>query len=104
MLLSVLTLFREKLPCSESFWLYKRNYELHMSANKEGGEGKTSPVTTTKILASPKLKNVRPLSPYTQMRTLGKYVRNEGGDSPKLGDMDEKIVMNSVPLAQFNHN
>jgi hypothetical protein len=30
MLLSVLNLFREKLPCSENFWRYKRNYELHM--------------------------------------------------------------------------
>lgn len=29
MLLSVLNLFREKLPCSENFWRYKRNYELH---------------------------------------------------------------------------
>lgn len=31
MLLSVLNLFREKLPCSENFWRYKRNYEIHMS-------------------------------------------------------------------------
>jgi hypothetical protein len=30
MLLSVLNIFREKLPCSENFWRYKRNYELHM--------------------------------------------------------------------------
>ena len=29
MLLSVLNIFRERLPCSENFWLYKRNYELH---------------------------------------------------------------------------
>ena len=28
MILSVLNLFREKLPCSENFWRYKRNYEL----------------------------------------------------------------------------
>jgi len=28
MLLSVLNLFREKLPCSENFWRYKRSYEL----------------------------------------------------------------------------
>jgi len=30
MLLSVLNILREKLPCSENFWRYKRNYELHM--------------------------------------------------------------------------
>ena len=33
MLLSVLNLFREKLPCSENFWRYKRNYELHIQSN-----------------------------------------------------------------------
>ena len=37
------------------------------------------------------------------MRRLEQYQKGEG-DSPKLGDMDEEIVMNSVPLAQFNHN
>ena len=30
MVLSVLSLFREKFPCSENFWRYKRNYEMHM--------------------------------------------------------------------------
>ena len=30
MVLSVLNLFREKIPCSENFWRYKRNYEMHM--------------------------------------------------------------------------
>jgi len=28
-LLSVLNIFRDKLPCSENFWRYKRNYDLH---------------------------------------------------------------------------
>lgn len=31
MLLSVLNLFREKLPCSENFWRYKRNFELNQA-------------------------------------------------------------------------
>ncbi|MFS8160488.1 MAG: hypothetical protein ACMG6E_09845 [Candidatus Roizmanbacteria bacterium] len=31
-LLSILNIFREKLPCSENFWRYKRNYELHMQS------------------------------------------------------------------------
>ena len=34
-LLSVLNIFREKLPCSENFWRYKRNYELHMQSQQE---------------------------------------------------------------------
>lgn len=33
MLLSVLNLFREKLPCSENFWRYKRNYEMHLRSS-----------------------------------------------------------------------
>jgi len=28
--LAVLGLFRERLPCSENFWRYKRNYDLHV--------------------------------------------------------------------------
>jgi len=34
--LSVLGLFRERLPCSENFWLYKRNYDLHMRIMQSG--------------------------------------------------------------------
>lgn len=28
--LAILGLFRERLPCAENFWRYKRNYDLHM--------------------------------------------------------------------------
>lgn len=43
MLLSVLNLFRQKLPCSENFWRYKRNYELHMqSVEKDESKSGTS--------------------------------------------------------------
>ena len=28
--LALLALFRERLPSSENFWRYKRNYDLHM--------------------------------------------------------------------------
>ena len=30
MVLSVLSLLRERLPCSQNYWRYKRNYEMHM--------------------------------------------------------------------------
>ena len=36
MVLSVLSLFRERLPCSENYWRYKRNYELHMKILENG--------------------------------------------------------------------
>jgi len=29
-LLAIQGLFRERLPCSENFWRYKRNYDVHM--------------------------------------------------------------------------
>ena len=41
--LAVLGLFRERLPCSENFWRYKRNYDLHMKnlqlSQNGGAEG-----------------------------------------------------------------
>jgi len=30
MVLAVLSLLRERLPCSENYWRYKRHYEMHM--------------------------------------------------------------------------
>lgn len=30
MALSVLSLLRERLPCSENYWRYRRNFELHL--------------------------------------------------------------------------
>jgi hypothetical protein len=43
MVLSVLLLFRERLPCSENYWRYKRNYQMHMkyltgTKDKEAGQ------------------------------------------------------------------
>ena len=35
MFLSMLSLFRERLPCSENYWRYKRNYEIHMNIIKK---------------------------------------------------------------------
>ena len=40
--LAVLGLFRERLPCSENFWRYKRNYDLH--AKKQSNKAETSTV------------------------------------------------------------
>lgn len=96
MLLSVLNLFRERLPCSENFWRYKRNYELHMqNADKNGsdpakgdsnhlsspgssssGINLTDNVVVKKVLASPQMTKVRPLSPYMEQRKVGPGVGN----------------------------
>mmetsp|Transcript_4635 Transcript_4635/g.7858 ORF Transcript_4635/g.7858 Transcript_4635/m.7858 type:complete len:248 (+) Transcript_4635:485-1228(+) len=64
--LSVMGLFRERLPCSENFWRYKRNYDLHMKSTAES-TGAATAVRETKRIASPKMRHVRALSPYAQM-------------------------------------
>ena len=70
MLLSILNLFREKLPCSENFWRYKRNFEkkacqgLKIDIGAEGRSEDSNP--GYKEYASPVMKKLRPLSPYTQ--------------------------------------
>ena len=74
--LAVLGLFRERLPCSENFWRYKRNYDLHMKMAGSGGknspeidsQSQLSNGSTMKRIASPKMKHVRALSPYAQQR------------------------------------
>jgi len=84
MVLSVLSLFRERLPCSENFWRYKRNYELHMKmveqSNQGGAEGgnnmsrSQSPPDSNMadgvnkspkiLIAQAHMNFVKPLSPY----------------------------------------
>jgi len=84
--LAVLGLFRERLPCSENFWRYKRNYDLHMKnlqlslnasgdqsidqqsigPRSAGGESMISNASSMKRIASPKMRHVRALSPYSR--------------------------------------
>ena len=88
--LAVLGLFRERLPCSENFWRYKRNYDLHMKMmaqngggeqmsevnqsmgpKSDNGESVMSQGSTMKRLASPKMRHVRVLSPYSRWQQDG---------------------------------
>jgi Ca2+-binding EF-hand superfamily protein len=70
--LSVLNLFRERLPCSENFWRYKRNYDMHVNMSSNPSNADTASVTSggratkTKRIASPKMRHVRALSPYSR--------------------------------------
>ena len=71
--LAVLNLFRERLPCSENFWRYKRNYDLHVKINQNQGANadavsvmSAGSSTKTKRIASPKMRHVRALSPYSR--------------------------------------
>ena len=82
--LAVLGLFRERLPCSENFWRYKRNYDLHMKmmekdnslssnldASSVGGASMMSSNSSMKRIASPKMRHVRALSPYSRWQADG---------------------------------
>lgn len=45
--LALMGLFRERLPCSENFWRYKRNYDLYlkmMQQNKDNSDKLSSGV------------------------------------------------------------
>jgi hypothetical protein len=50
-------LLRERLPCSENFWRYRRNYEKLLDAEEGKGEKSGSPKMEKKnaTLASPKI-------------------------------------------------
>jgi hypothetical protein len=67
--LAVLGLFREKLPCSENFWRYKRNYDQHMKGAEKPSLDTASTASERqpmKRIASPKMRHVRALSPYNR--------------------------------------
>ena len=88
MVLSVLSLLRERLPCSENYWRYKRNYEMHIrilegdqqqqdaaasqSQNEEMMDGvvdaqsMTDGNSTVKKLAKAHMSFVMPLAAYNQ--------------------------------------
>ena len=69
MLLSILSLFRERLPCSQNYHRYMKNYEKVMEA-----EGMIDyPSARKKLIASPKM--ISKLSP--NLKALG--VSSPGG-------------------------
>lgn len=35
MALAVMSLIRERLPCSENYWRYRRNFELHLDEHNK---------------------------------------------------------------------
>jgi len=85
--LAILGLFRERLPCSENFWRYKRNYDLHMKIVQPQGAGSvrdgdsqsvmSAGSSTTKRIASPKMRHVRALSPYSKWQAQGEMGLHE---------------------------
>lgn len=78
MVLAVLSIFRERLPCSENYWRYKCNYEIHMQINNKGeDEEQKEPMEKPRQIAQSHMSFVRGLTPYNSS--------NNGGDGLKLG-------------------
>lgn len=90
MLLSVLNLIREKLPCSENFYKYQAEFEKTLDGD--------APRTKTKKIASPHM--LRSLSPTARER---KGSGDEGTEST-AGSMLSKVTSEeakNINLAQF---
>jgi hypothetical protein len=79
MFLAMLSLFRERLPCSENYWRYKRNYEIHMqilnrdrqkSPSSDSGDGmmvcEENKSTEKKVLAASHMSFLKPLTHYNE--------------------------------------
>jgi len=112
MVLAVLSLLRERLPCSENYWRYKRHYEMHMrilAGDKQQQDGNDSQMGqgnnlmdeecksdgggAVKRLAKAHMSFVKPLSPY-----------NRGGDGQifkMLGQSDGSGSRSASPNNQF---
>lgn len=81
MLVTVLKILKDKLPCTENFYRYQRNYQ-----NKTGDQGTTD--GKGKIIASPKI--FEKLSPLHEFHT-----GSHGGDE------ESKLTYNDVQLEKF---
>ena len=129
MVLSVLSLFRERLPCSENYWRYKHNYELHVKI-MEGesmrsrsnsppttldnaqmsGDEETKDDGTKKLMAKAHMSFIAPLSPYNKgkkdfFKMCSSPVRSsDGSGSDTIMEEDEDKVTEQIPLDKFKSN
>ena len=115
MVLSVLSLLRERLPCSENYWRYKRNYEMHMrilagDQQQQDASGSSSVVMSNadeecksdgsgaiKKLAKTHMSHVMSLTPYNNS---GSRPGSPNGDIP----MSPEEVANNIPLQNLKSN
>lgn len=111
MFLAMLSLFRERLPCSENYWRYKRNYEMHMTIiNKdrqksvpnvsagitvnsmEEHKDRKESIPNKKILAPSHMSFVKPLVHYNEEDIHRKLsVGNADCNSPYVKDNASNI-------------
>ncbi len=126
MVLAVLSLLRERLPCSENYWRYKRNYEMHMKilegdqmqldsskpdsnapSSHVDEESKSDGSGAVKRLAKAHMSLIMPLSPYAQKNSDGSAgSRPDSPSNVPMGDvpMSEEEVADKIPLQNLKSN
>mmetsp|Transcript_10808 Transcript_10808/g.13583 ORF Transcript_10808/g.13583 Transcript_10808/m.13583 type:complete len:117 (-) Transcript_10808:1857-2207(-) len=116
MVLAVLSLLRDRLPCSENYWRYKRHYEMHMrilagdQQNQDGSKKmaaapnrsmgamdedcKSDGSGAVKRLAHAHMSFIMPLSPYSKdgfgrlaNQSEGSQGSRPGSPQMQLGDV-----------------
>jgi len=65
MFLSIIILLQQKLPCSENFYRYKKNYEKYMVTNKDAGDQLKPETDKPQLIASP--RHISKLSPIQSL-------------------------------------
>jgi hypothetical protein len=113
-----LALLRERLPCSENFWRYRRNYEKLLDAEAEKDPSSPKPEKRNVNLASPKIMSkFSPTAGYINRSPggtehkgpvgaaagiLGKYAGVAGGDEDIPGETSE--ITGQIPITKFRSN
>lgn len=111
MLVTVLTLLRDKLPCSENFYHHQEEFEKQLSQSSEGLRKKKKDLTIdTKSIPSPTV--LKSLSPLARNSTL----KEGGGNSSAISQLQKLIKQESmkedskgineedIDLDKFKHN
>lgn len=113
MALSVLSLLRERLPCSENYWRYRRNFELHKELHNEPSSPNSD--GNHKVIAQAHMSFVKNLSQYNQGQTIYKpqgSPKHSSTDHPAFEpQQDEDVIMASentesiqIPVPNFRSN
>lgn len=109
MLVTVLTLLRDKLPCSETFYKYQREFEEKMGKDSSSSGGGSGKIKKQKTIASPRiLKSLSPLArqasgDYNENPEAVSYLQKLAGVPAKEEDakgIDDK----DIQLDKFKKN
>jgi Ca2+-binding EF-hand superfamily protein len=79
MLVTVLSLLKDKLPCSETFYSLQKEFEEKQAKSKKDGTSQGTATKKQKTIASPRI--LKTLSPLARMATGGETEENKEAHS-----------------------